>query len=139
MSFLVRATDRRAVRHAVDLDCCVVREKDTKLVGHRAFDLSPYGMRVHLRDADVELGDRFFVCFRATQFGLWFYTDARATRILHGRRPDERGRSLGLRFRSLDAVSRLLLRGALRRVPPPLPQRELRVDYAATVGKILAS
>jgi hypothetical protein len=139
MSFLVRATDRRAVRHAVELSCCVVREKDSKLVGHEASDLSPYGMRVDLRDVDVDIGDRFFVCFRATQMGVWFYTDALATRILHGRRPLERGRSLGLRFRSLDAVSRLILRGALRKIPPPLPQRELRIDYAATVGKILAA
>ena len=42
-------------------------------------------------------------------------------------------------FESLDAISRLILRGALRKVPPVLPVRERRVDYAATVMKILAS
>jgi hypothetical protein len=96
-------------------------------------------MRVDLYGVDVAIGDRFFVCFRSTQFGIWFYTDATATRILHGRRPKDRGPGLGLRFGSLSALSRMMIRGALRRVPPHLPQRELRMDYAATVGKILAA
>jgi hypothetical protein len=134
---LVRANARREVRHAVNLSCSVVREKDSKLASLRAVDLSPNGMRVELGDIKVEAGDRFFVCFRATDFGIWFYTDAVATRLLRGRRPGESGRSLGLRFGSLSAVSRLCIRGSLRRVPPHLPQREQRIDYAATVGRIL--
>jgi PilZ domain len=138
-SFVVRASNRRAIRHAVDLSCSVVREKDSTLTSLRAIDLSPDGMRVELYGLDVDLGDRFFVCFRSTQFGIWFYTDATATRILHGRRPKDQGRGLGLRFGSLSALSRLMIRGALRRVPPHLPQREARVDYAATIGKILAA
>ncbi len=138
-SVLVRARERRAVRHKVDLACSVVRERDSKLASMRAIDLSPDGMRVELRDIDVEAGDRFFVCFRATTFGIWFYTDAFATRLLKGRREGERGRSLGLRFGSLSSVSRLCIRGALRGVPPHLPQREPRIDYAATIGRILLS
>jgi hypothetical protein len=138
-SILVRANGRRDIRHAVDLSCSVVREKDSKLAALRAVDLSPEGMRVELRDIDVEAGDRFFVCFRTTAFGIWFYTDAIATRLLRGRRPGEHGRSLGLRFGSLSAVSRLCIRGALRTVPPHLPQRAQRIDYAATVGRILAA
>jgi len=138
-SFLVRVTERRAIRHAVDLSCSVVRERDSKLASLRAIDLSPDGMRVELKDVDVKLGDRFFVCFRTPPFGIWFYTDAYATRVLHGRRPKEHGRALGLKFGSLSAVSRLCIRGALRRTPPHLPQREQRIDYAATVGRILAA
>jgi hypothetical protein len=138
-SILVRANGRRDVRHAVDLSCSVVREKDSRLASLRAVDLSPDGMRVELKDVDVEAGDRFFVCFRTTAFGIWFYTDAFATRLLRGRRPGEQGRSLALKFGSLSAVSRLCIRGALRRVPPHLPQREQRIDYAATVSRILAA
>jgi hypothetical protein len=137
--FLVRTSERHAIRHAVNLPCSVVRERDSQLTALRAIDLSPQGMRVELEDVDVELGDRFFVCFRATDFGIWYYSDAFATRMLQGRRPKERARTLGLRFGSLSAVSRLCIRGALRRVPPHLPQREPRIDYAATVGKILFS
>src|SRR5580700_4479543 len=125
-SVLVRANARRDIRHAVNLSCSVVREKDSKLASLRAVDLSPDGMRVELRDVDVEAGDRFFVCFRTTDFGIWFYTDAYAARLLRGRRPGESGRSLALRFGSLSAVSRLCIRGALRRVPPHLPQRAQR-------------
>jgi hypothetical protein len=138
-SFLVRATQRTVIRRAVEVPCCVIRQKDDKVIGRRAFDLSPHGMRVALSDIDIAPGDLLRVCFKATPMELWFYTDATATRILHGRRPRERGRSLGLRFETLGALSRLILRGALRRVPPPLPQRELRIDYAATIAQILAS
>ncbi len=136
-SFLVRVSERAVVRRAVEVACCVVRFRDGKVIGRRAFDLSPHGMRVALSDADVEPGDLLHVTFQATDIRKWFYTDARAARVLHGRRERERGRSLGIQFEGLDAVSRLILRGALRRVPPPLPQREQRIDYAATVGRLL--
>ncbi len=135
----VAASDRQTIRRAVEVTCCVVRQSDGKIVGRRGFDLSPYGMRVELKDIDVDPGDRLHVCFQATQLMKWFYTDARAARVLHGRRPREKGRSLGLEFETLDAVSRLILRGALRKIPPTLPTRDRRVDYAATVLQILAS
>jgi hypothetical protein len=64
-SFVVRASNRRAIRHAVDLSCSVIREKDSTLTSLRAIDLSPDGMRVELYGLDVDLGDRFFVCFRS--------------------------------------------------------------------------
>ena len=132
----VRASDRQSIRRAIEIPVCVVRQRDEKVVSRRAFDLSPFGMRVDVSDFDVDPGDAFHVCFRATQMQLWFYTDATAMRVLHGRRGKERGRSLGLRFDSLDAIKRLILRGALRKVPPPLPQRAARIDYAATVRAI---
>jgi hypothetical protein len=138
-SFLVRASNRRAIRHAVDLSCSVVREKDSTLTSIHATDLSSDGVRVELCGLDVEIGDRFFVSFRSTPFGIWFYTDATATRIVHGRRSKDHGRGLGLRFGSLSPLSRLIIHGALHGVPPHLPQREPRIDYAATVGKILAA
>ena len=137
MGFLVRVSERMAIRRAIEVPCCVVRFQDGRILGTRAIDLTPNGMRIELRDVDVGLGDLLHVCFRATQLAKWFYCDARAARVLHGRRASERGRSLGLEFEGLDAVSRLLLGGALRRVPPPIPQREQRIDYAATVARIL--
>lgn len=135
--FLVHVSERLAIRRAIEVPCCVVRFQDGRILGTRALDLTPYGMRIELRDVDVEHGDLLHVCFRATQLARWFYTDGRAARLLHGRRAREQGRSLGVEFEGLDAISRLLLRGALRRIPPPLPQREQRIDYAATIGRIL--
>jgi hypothetical protein len=61
--------------------------------------------------------------------------ETRRTRIVQGRRPNDHGRGLGFRFESLSPLSRLMIHG----VPPHLPQREPRIDYAATVGKILAA
>ena len=138
-SVLVRVNERTAIRRSVDVACSVVRQRDGKVIGRKAFDLSPWGMRVALSDAEVDPGDLLYVYFKATPQDLLFCTDATATRLLAGRRPKERGRSLGLRFDTLDSVSRLILRGALRRVPPPLPQREPRIDYAATIANILSS
>jgi hypothetical protein len=136
-TILVRANARRDVRHAVDLHCSAVREKDSKIVTLHAVDLSPDGMRVELVDDDVEVGDRFIVCFQATAGGDWFYSDAITVRVFDGPWPGET--SLGVRFETLSAASRVCIRRDLRRVAPHLPDHEPRIDYAATVGRILAA
>ena len=133
--FVIPASQRRAVRRSLRLACQVVRERDFKLVAWQTLDLSPDGMLVPT-DVDVEPGDEMIVSFRATPFGLWFDTDASVARVLEGRRNGDHGRCLGIRFRSLDAVARLILRGNLRRIPPPVPQREPRIDYARTLRQI---
>jgi hypothetical protein len=135
-SILVFADARRDVRHAVDLPCSVVREEDSQLVSRHAVDLSPNGIRVDVSRIDIQAGDRFLVCFPATALGTWFYTSAVAARLLCGRRSGESCPSLALLFASLSTASRQSVRGALRGVPPLLPQREPRIDYAATVERI---
>ncbi|HEY1958950.1 MAG TPA: PilZ domain-containing protein [Polyangiaceae bacterium] len=135
---LVSKNDRRATRHHVRIDCEVVRENDFRLVGHRTLDLSAEGMLVRTA-TDVCVGERVFVTFQATTLGLWFDTEAEITRLIRGRRPEDEGRAFGLRFVDMPSVSRLILRGHLRRVPPPLPQRPRRVDYAATIRQIAAA
>jgi|HubBroStandDraft_1064217.scaffolds.fasta_scaffold266889_2 hypothetical protein len=137
-SVLERANTRRCLRHGVDLPCSIVCEKDFRLASLRAMDLSPDGMRVELRDVDVEAGDRLFVCFRTKPDGRWFFTDAFAVRLLRGRRPGEKGPSLGLRFGSLSRTSRRCVEADLHGMPPLLPQREPRIDYAATIARIAA-
>ena len=87
-------------------------------------------------DHDLEVGEALIVSFKATQLGLWFDTDACVTRVIKGRRPGDRGRGIGLSFSSLDRVKRLILRGHLRRVPPPLPRRIQRIDWTATVRSL---
>jgi hypothetical protein len=135
---LIRKNDRRSTRHHLRIDCEVVRERDFRLVGHRTLDLSPDGMLVRMA-GDVDIGEPLIVSFQTTALGLWFDAEAQVTRIVKGRRPEDEGRALGLRFVDLAPVSRLILRGHLRRVPPVLPQRPLRVDYAATVRQIAAA
>ena len=131
----VHRNDRREVRRAVGLTCQVVRERDFRLIADQAVDLSPDGMLVS-SDHDLEVGEALIVSFKATQLGLWFDTDACVTRVIKGRRPGDRGRGIGLSFSSLDRVKRLILRGHLRRVPPPLPRRIQRIDWTATVRSL---
>ena len=44
------------------------------------------------------------------------------------------GRSFGVSFESFDEGTQAFIRSALRGVPPPLPARERRVDYAASIA-----
>jgi hypothetical protein len=134
----VPKNDRRSTRHHVRIDCEVVRESDFSLVGHRTLDLSSGGMLVRTT-SDVRVGERMLVSFQATPLGLWFDAEGEVTRIIRGRRPEDEGRAFGIKFVDMPSIPRLILRGHLRRVPPPLPQRPRRIDYAATVRRIAAA
>jgi hypothetical protein len=131
----VRRNDRREMRRAIGLTCQVVRERDFRLVANRALDLSPDGMLVQ-SDSELHVGESHIVSFRATQLGLWFDSEAHVARIVRGRRDGDRGPGIGLSFTTLDRVKRLILRGHLRRVPPPLPRRMQRIDWTATVRSL---
>jgi hypothetical protein len=113
-----RGEMRRDIRLA-----CRVRRRDGRLVGDRSVDLSPQGMLV-LSDERLPCGAELVVSFQATELPIWFDTRARLKRIVEGRRPGDRGRSLGLYFETLPAVSRLILRGHLRKSPLVFPQRD---------------
>jgi len=134
----VGRNDRKTTRHALRIPCQVVRESDFRLVGERTLDVSSEGLLIR-SDADVAIGDSVLVAFQATPLGLWFESEAKVTRIVRGRRPGDQGRALGLRFTDMNAISRLILRGHLRRVPPPVPKRARRIDYAATIHRIAAA
>jgi hypothetical protein len=157
MPLLVRKNDRREVRRAHRFTCQVVRERDFRLVATRAIDVSPDGMLVLFdgpfgaegsrgsdaargtgapEDEPLAPGESVIVSFKATNLGLWFDTDATVARVIRGRRPGDKGRGVALRFGSLDGVKRLILRGHLRRVPPPVPRRTQRIDWSATVRSV---
>jgi len=129
---LVPASQRRAVRRAVPVECQVVRERDFKLVGRWGLDLSSDGMLV-VSDARVLTGDEMIVSFRVPRTSVWLDTEATVARVVHGRRPKDRARGLGLEFHTLNDDLRWQLRVAMRDIPPPLPARAPRVDYAATI------
>ena len=135
MPIFVRKNERREVRRAISMTCQIVRERDFRLVSEKALDVSPDGMLV-ATDVELEPGENVFVSFRATELGLWFDTEARVARVIRGRRPGDRGRGVALRFSTLPRVKRFILRGHLRRVPPPIPRRAQRIDWAATIRSI---
>ena len=130
-----RRNERREVRRAIGLSCQVVRERDFRLIADSAVDVSPDGMLVST-EHELEVGESLIVSFEATQLGLWFDSEAHVARIVKGRRDGDRGTGIGLSFSSLDRVKRLILRGHLRRVPPPLPRRTQRIDWTATIRSL---
>jgi hypothetical protein len=132
-STLVHAQQRRILRRSVRVDCQVVRERDFRLVGSRSLDLSPMGMLVMAQER-VLTGEPLIVAFRLPFSDHWFDTEATVARVIHGRRPGDLGRSFGVSFESLEEGAQAFIRSALRGVPPPLPARSRRVDYAATVA-----
>jgi hypothetical protein len=134
-SILVRRQQRRALRRAVKIDCQVVREKDFKLIGRSAVDLSPHGMLV-VADERVLTGEDVIVSFRAPSASAWFDCSATVARVVHGRRPGDWGPCIGLNFDSLDDLTRIILHAHLRGVPPPLPMRAPRIDYAESVRRL---
>jgi hypothetical protein len=138
MTFEVHKNERREVRRKLSMACRVVRESDYKLLGTRAIDVSPDGILV-MTIRDAAAGERVLVSFKATELGIWFDAQGTIARVVHGRRPGDQGRCVAVRFANLDPVRRFILRGCLKRASPPLPQREPRIDYAATVRRIAAN
>jgi hypothetical protein len=133
-SILVHASQRQAVRRAVRVDCQVVRERDFKLLGDWALDVSPQGMLI-VSNADVLTGEDLIVSFKVPKLRAYVDTQATVARVVHGRRPSDRHRrALGITFDDLDQDAARLLRTALRGFPPPLPSRAHRIDYAGSVA-----
>ena len=133
---LVPMNQRRTARRSVVVECQVVRERDFKLVGESTLDLSSDGMLVLTRDK-VLTGEDVIVSFRTPILGTWFDAEARVARVVHGRRPGDYGRALGLRFRKLDRIARSLLDASLDRYPEAVPTRAPRIDYAESVTRII--
>jgi hypothetical protein len=135
---LVHAQERRALRRGVRVDCQVVRERDFKLVGSRGLDLSPFGMLVFAQEP-VLTGEPLFVAFRLPRSTWWFDAQATVARVVHGRRPGDAGRCLGLSFETMGTAEQFFLHTMLHGVPPPVPKRVPRIDYAASVSRMALS
>lgn len=136
VGLMVPMNQRRTARRSVVVECQVVRERDFKLVGESTIDLSADGMLVLTRDR-VLTGEDLLISFRTPILGTWFDAEARVARVVHGRRPGDYGRALGIRFRRLDRIAKSLLEASLNSYEPAVPAREPRVDYAESVTRIM--
>ncbi|MEO7330051.1 MAG: PilZ domain-containing protein [Minicystis sp.] len=110
------STGRRALRRELRLTCQVVRERDFRLVAELCLDLSPKGMLV-ATELPILTGEQLLVSFRAPRSTRWFDQPATVARVVHGRRPGERGRRLGLHFEEISASEREQLFRLLRDLP----------------------
>jgi hypothetical protein len=121
------------MRRAAPVECRVVRKRDLKLIGTRGVDVSPLGMLVVSQKERVLTGEPVLVAFRLACSGWWFDSLATVARVVHGRRPGDMGRCFAIEFVALEPDVQSFIRRALQGLPPPLPMREPRVDYAAEV------
>ncbi len=106
----------RSPRFSVRIPCQLVRMRDFKLVGKTIANLSEEGAMVELLD-QVLTGEPLLLSFRAPFSSRWIDADAVVARVVHGRRPGDLRRSLGLSFATLTPEGRRLLHEGLWGLP----------------------
>jgi hypothetical protein len=114
---------RRAFRRYVRIDCQVVREHDFRLIGDLALDLSERGMLVRTKEC-VLTGEDVVVSFRPPSSNRFVDALGHVARVVHGRRPGDRGRCLGIELYGMGDDDRRVLWESLRGLPAPEPLRD---------------
>lgn len=110
----------RPTRHVAKIPCQLVRERDFRLIGDQMIDLSTSGVLVTPADP-VLTGERLILSFRTPSGMAWIDTEVTVARVVHGRRPCETSRMLGLEFEQLDLSARRLLARELDWLPVAPP------------------
>lgn len=129
---------RRPARHTVRICCQVVREHDFRLVADRVENLSTWGMLVSPAEP-VLTGERVFISFQIPGTPHFIDTMGTVTRVVHGRRPAEFQRMLGIEFEALTPFDRFRLKAALRQRPPAPPgARPGRRDETFVIKSLVA-
>lgn len=116
---------RRAFRRFVRVDCQVVRERDFKVIGDLAFDLSTRGMLVRATSR-VLTGEEVVVTFRPPRCNAYVDAVGTVARVVHGRRPGDAGLGFGIEFCAMDRDHEALVFEQLRGMFPPDPMRPPR-------------
>ncbi len=110
----------RSPRRAARLTCQLVRERDFRLIADRIVDLSPGGLLVGPADP-VLTGERLLLSFCLPDSSYWIDGEAIVTRVLHGRRPGEYSRGLGLSLEDISPFARMMLERTVLKLPPVPP------------------
>lgn len=131
---------KRPIRHSVAATCRVVKTNNFTLVADRVENLSTYGMLVSPADPCLT-GERVYVSFRIPGTNQYIDTSALVARVIHGRRPGESSRKLGLEFEGLSHYERYQIRKALKGRPsaPPGPRPGRRSDNFDIASLVAAS
>ncbi|MBW2461027.1 MAG: PilZ domain-containing protein [Deltaproteobacteria bacterium] len=134
-AILIPPSERRSMRRAFRSNCQAVALDGFRLVGDRILDLSPRGLLLACDD-EIVTGEELVVSFKAPRGGEFIDVEAVVARVVGGWRPYDPGYAAGLRFTRIDAPDRGELLSRLAGLPPPVPHRRLRADYAETVRRI---
>lgn len=114
----------RSVRFSTDIECQVVRLRDFRLIADRIVDISRSGMLVSPA-APVLTAEPVLVSFRVPRWGRWVDAEGFVARVVHGRRPGEMHRGLGLSIETMPEPGRYALEQSMRWMPPVLPKLRL--------------
>jgi hypothetical protein len=114
---------RRAFRRYVRLDCEVVREHDFRVIGNLALALSEHGMLVTTRER-VLTGEEVVLAFKPPKSNRFVDALGYVARVIHGRRPGDRSRCLGIELVDMSQADRHHLWESLRGLPAPEPLRD---------------
>lgn len=117
---MMRASRRLAMRRAVAITCQAVRESDFRLIASCTLDISVDGVLLPI-EIPVMTGEAIIVSFEIP--GMWIDAEARVSRVVHGRRPEDDGLAVGVTFETISPAARAALAGFLHGRPPPLPRR----------------
>ena len=120
---------RHSVRRAVSAECQVVAENGFRLLGERTLDVSRQGLLLASR-ADASIGESVFVALKSPNGCSWLDAEGFVARVLDG--------GIAIRFTQMSTIDRIMLAESLRGLPPPVPRRRPRPDYAATVRALAA-
>ncbi|HVU03056.1 MAG TPA: PilZ domain-containing protein [Polyangiaceae bacterium] len=126
----------RHPRHVLRTACQIVRARDFRLIADRLENFSLGGLLVSPAEA-VLTGEPLWVSLKFPETGDWLDTTAVVSRVVHGRRPGEWTRKLGLAFDALDDdATGVLLRNLA--LTPPAPPRGRAGRRATFSGWALA-
>jgi hypothetical protein len=121
-------TVSRAVRRSMVVPCQAVRERDFRLVGRQVIDLSEDGVLVRLDQGGtttprVLTGESMILTFVAPFSRVFVDAEAFVARVIHGRRPGDRGREIGLIFEHIEPSARARLTRELAWLRPTTARR----------------
>jgi len=129
---------QRMPRHLFCTHCQVVRERDFRLVADRLHDVSLTGLCVTPAEP-VMTGDRLIVSFRLPDSDTWVDAEATVARVIHGRRPGEHMRALGLVFDVIDEDAHLALAHQLLERPLAPPGRTTQSFESKSLARLLSA
>jgi hypothetical protein len=132
---VLRAADRKSLRRAVRTECEVVAEDGFRLLGRYTLDLSEDGLLLDA-GAPCVIGEPVIVSLRMPRGTSWIDAEGHVARAIDGQRREDCGSALGIAFDTMSAVDRAILRASLHGLPPPVPRRHRRMDYASTIGAL---
>jgi hypothetical protein len=108
-----------------------VRERDFKLIADCTLDVSVEGLLLPIR-IPVLTGDSLIVSFQIP--GMWIDAEATVARVVHGRRPGDDGRAVGVVFDRIAPSAKAALAGFLHGQATPVPRRGPLARSAAVDG-----